>query len=555
MARIFPATLPTYIRSNPLRSAECRVFDKLDAQLPDTYTVFYSRPWLGLTPDGREIDGEADFVVAHAEHGLLTLEVKGGRVARNTTQDRWTSRDRDGVVHVIKDPVAQAMRSKHEILHKLKDHDAWDARFIQVAHGVVLPDSSNPGRDLGAEMPLRIFAFAGDMGGLGDWVQRRMKPPEGDTDPPFEPLGQDGLNALELLLARSFELQVPLSSALALEDEAIRHMTEEQFHILEYVKRVKRCAVEGGAGSGKTVLALELAADRAKEGEVLIICFNRPLAHDAQRRLAGFPRVRVSTFHGFCFSMARETGLDPEAVPSGDNLDKHALDLLMGALEADSSPRFDVIVIDEGQDFQPQWIAALELCLRDENESELYVFYDSNQQVYSGSTGLSGLATPPFPLTRNLRNTHEIFDLARPYYAGPRYVAAGPEGREVEWVEAREGDELNAVMQALGKLTKTERVLAENIAVLADTHVVVERLRNHLAGRYVLTDAEGLQQEALIVDTVRRFKGLERQVVVLVLGDDVLDAVETLYVGLTRARLHLVMIGEPEVMAGVRNRV
>ena len=36
-------------------------------------------------------DGEADFVVAHPEDGLLTVEVKGGTIIRDSRSEEWTS--------------------------------------------------------------------------------------------------------------------------------------------------------------------------------------------------------------------------------------------------------------------------------------------------------------------------------------------------------------------------------------------------------------------------------------------------------------------------------
>ena len=53
------------------------------------------------------------------------------------------------------------------------------------------------------------------------------------------------------------------------------------------------------------------------------------------------------------------------------------------------------------------------------------------------------------------------------------------------------------------------------------------------------------QRQAVFVDTVGRFKGLEAQVVILWLGDEVLDEEqwEYLYVGATRAKSLLYVVG------------
>jgi hypothetical protein len=49
---------------------------------------------------------------------------------------------------------------------------------------------------------------------------------------------------------------------------------------------------------------------------------------------------------------------------------------------------YDVILIDEGQDFKPEYWLAIEM-LRDQNEDTiLYIFQDSNQAIYTNNNDL-----------------------------------------------------------------------------------------------------------------------------------------------------------------------
>ncbi|MFD2271477.1 nuclease-related domain-containing protein [Undibacterium arcticum] len=106
---------------------------------------FYSRPWWGISPKGGELDGEADFILVHPDHGLLFLEVKGGAIAYDPTTDQWTSRDRNGIRHKIKDPVKQATTCKHQFLGRLKATQGWPSAFIRFRHGVIFfPDCESP---------------------------------------------------------------------------------------------------------------------------------------------------------------------------------------------------------------------------------------------------------------------------------------------------------------------------------------------------------------------------------------------------------------------------
>jgi len=51
------------------------------------------------------------------------------------------------------------------------------------------------------------------------------------------------------------------------------------------------------------------------------------------------------------------------------------------------------------------------------------------------------------------------------------------------------------------------------------------------------------------VDTIARFKGLERRVIGLAATREIADQRELAYIGLSRARAHLLVVGEPEVLA------
>lgn len=105
------------------------------------------------------------------------------------------------------------------------------------------------------------------------------------------------------------------------------------------------------------------------------------------------------------------------------------------------------------------------------------------------------------------RNTRGIRDVASQFYSGPRLDSTGPPGRPIDVVTARsEADLPAALSRVLHRLEHGERV---------PTHEIVRRV-------VVLTDLETLS--------------LER------------DA-SRLYVGITRARTHLVVVATGETLA------
>lgn len=56
----------------------------------------------------------------------------------------------------------------------------------------------------------------------------------------------------------------------------------------------------------------------------------------------------------------------------------------------------------------------------------------------------------------------------------------------------------------------------------------------------------------VVFDSIRRFKGLERPVIILVELEDVLGHEDLLYVGITRANAHLVVVGDERVLEALR---
>ncbi len=85
-------------------SGEAKALLALQA-LPDDYRIYHRKTWYSF--DGGVREGEADLLLLHPELGMLVLEVKGGRVAFDGRAGAWTSTDRGGTVHEIKDPFLQ----------------------------------------------------------------------------------------------------------------------------------------------------------------------------------------------------------------------------------------------------------------------------------------------------------------------------------------------------------------------------------------------------------------------------------------------------------------
>jgi len=210
----------------------------------------------------------------------------------------------------------------------------------------------------------------------------------------------------------------------------------------------------------------------------------------------------------------------------------------------------DEIVVDEGQDFQQLWWIILETALSEERR--LRVFADSNQQVYGElEAPPADLELIPIRLNQNLRNTKNIHAVAAEHYSGFPITAIGPEGTSVEWLEVESDQHLPRVLvQKLKELVNKQEWLPGGTALLLPNSELAEECRI-LIGRTDIdvTDADEMSEDAVVIDTVRRFKGLERPVVLIAFRSGDRGTSEYAYVGLSRASSHLVVAGNMEVLS------
>lgn len=545
MAKMFPEELPREVLNDPKRSAEVKVYNALRDQLDNKYHVFYSSPWLGTNPDGSEKDGEADFLVVHADKGMLSIEVKGGRIAIDQN-NQWTSTDRHNFTNDIKNPVNQARTSKHNLLKKLKASPYWESRYICTRHGVILPSVVRATRDLRADTPLELIAFVEDMEHLDAWVESRFASAE-ETDNEIEPLGDDGVYAFQDMLARKICLRVHLGTEIAGDLKEIRLKTDDQIHTLEALEEQRRMAIAGAAGTGKTILAMEKAIMLADAGKkVLLLCFNRPLGGYIAEKLAGYDGITAAHFHKYCRDVAKAAGEDLSTL-SQQELERNLVEHFTEA----EFPEFDAVILDEGQDFKDDWLSSLEVVVKGGDEGVLYIFYDDNQNVMNTNAQyIRTLPLSPYRLTRNFRNTKHIFRAAEPYYAGASVRAIGPEGQEPRLVEVSDSKTLKAQLtETVGNLTQRDGVSPGDIAILfpdTESASILSDDRGYRVGRNRATDAESRDPDKVVVDTIRRFKGLESPVILMVV--DSLGTDELFYVGMTRAQSDLEIFGPAHVI-------
>lgn len=543
-------------------SSELRVFQALASQLIDDYVILHSVCWVAKQSGSDAQDGELDFLILHPNRGLLALEIKGGRIDCDYRQGSWHSTDRNGNRHKIKNPFDQAKRSKFSILNKIKEDPRWHKLGIKrfnIGHAVLFPDVGNSDQLSGPDAPDTLLGDQRDLESISAWVEGVFAYwSDGEGLDPIKPSGVDFLVSL---FARTGTTRSLVSARI--EEDATRQieLTNRQAFALDMLRRHRRAIISGGAGTGKTLLALERAKRSAREGfATLLLCYNRGLADHLRELSKDTDGLDIATFHQVCTRwcgiVQKKSGKDLIALAqaetgSRDLFDRVLPTALTHAID-ELGPAYDAIVVDEAQDFGDEFWFPVEMLLNDYENGLLYVFLDENQDIYRRPSTLP-IEGEPLVLDRNCRNTDRIHEIAYQHYVGTPVIPPGIDGLPVEALTA---DTLakQAVMvgNLITQLIAREDVQPEQIAVLLCNSQLREKCEAELTKQPIpktvqLGRIEAYKKGVVTIDSVARFKGLEREIVILWAFDPVSSTDrETFYVGMSRAKSALYLCGSKE---------
>ena len=239
-----------------------------------------------------------------------------------------------------------------------------------------------------------------------------------------------------------------------------------------------RAEVVGPAGSGKSLIAVEMACRLAREGfRTLYVCFNQPLATAVLREVEerGEPpdrRPDVMTFHRLCEVLGQRAAVlsprPPKPIPQAW-WDETLPTALKQAIDADDGSRYHAIVVDEGQDFRLDWLETLPWLLFEPETGVFWVFHDPGQALRRDDEVAGLHLGAPLELFEDYRSPAAVSALAARFYRGSTEpVALGAGDRAPEIREAAPGEAtVDAVRTTLHRLLADEGVRPWQIVVLS----------------------------------------------------------------------------------------
>ena len=527
MSHLYPS-IPTHKGAlNAGEYAELELLQTLERGLSDAYTLFHSVDWSrGI--GAQEQHGEIDIVIINQAGDVLLVEVKSGDVDFTP----------EGIFKTYGSQVKNITRQIGLQYGALKSRLEDSGLHVHLSHFLVLPQLKVKTET--AQWPRERIVDSEDMASIVSRISQSL----GSGLP-------NAANHPRVLAFFENKFQVvPDVSALA--GRIQQSATRMSAGLATWVPRISSASgllrVIGTAGSGKTQLALRLLRDADATGhKAAYICFNRALA-DHISHLAPV-RMPAETFHEYAQRMVRHSGetVDFKEAGAFDHLANRCIALLEQA-----EPDLDLVILDETQDMQPEWVLAMLSRLKSQGKAVL--LEDPEQQLYKDRIAFDLPDAITVTSHENFRTPRSLVKLINVL----RLTTT-----EVETMSPYEGETPDPIVyESTEKIAPctvkaVERCLQRGFA-LADIAVVSMRGRERSVlqsldklGPWSLSRFTGQFDEGstpiwkegqLLIESVRRFKGQAAAAVVLTECDIAeLDSLNRrlLFVGLTRARVHL----------------
>lgn len=524
-------------------TAERVVWEKLRESLPDDVVLLHS-----VSVRHGKSEHEIDLLVLWPNVGLAAIEVKGGVVSCDQAQ--WYQSDRQGR-HKIQSPMAQVQGAAHAFQDWISERMGTriSSRF---AHIVCFPYTSVDQNWEMSGIPRELVIDQKDLSTIEHRLRNAIERQGGG----FSGLAPIFVQRMLPHLSGDLKANHVTESEARGNEDVQNSLTQRQATLLSATRSLDRVMFVGGAGSGKTWLAVEKAKSlSAQNKRVGLFCYNKGLGQFLKSEVARWRQnkpAHTGEFHEYVRSLG---------IPDGKGQAYFEVEMPRMLREhADSMPeheKFDAIVVDEAQDFAPDWWDALLACTKDPLNGKVFAFMDSRQDVYrrwDGEPlgGSYGQASPLIPIhvDENLRNTRRIADTFKPM-SGDHFKSRGGTGMPVRFVQCATEDAVNTASDCVDSLV--DEGWANNQIALLTTH------RRHPIHQDAYDngtiDSEYWQEfhadNSEFYGHVLGFKGLERSVIILCInGFKTLDrAVEMLYVGFSRARSLLIVVGDGNLLA------
>ena len=514
-----------------------REIDAFEQRVVESLVEYTDDEWI-IMPRvmiGGDRTYEIDVVCAHPSLGFCVLEVKGWRNPR-IVDGRWVSAHGNE----RSDPVHQLRTNQFKLRSVLREVDG----SVDVNAAIVFTEMNGI---VGDTSPLELqpeqLIWSDDLETIDSSLLRLC----GGSSFGKLMFGDGVFAKLVRHVRRSVDFEPDSFATRRYAYEKLSDRMVEQLKALERLDVNRRVYVSGGAGSGKSRLALSWALRALGRGErVLLVCYNDPLGAEFQQKFVDSDGVVLT---GSFLRLAQQLeGMPPCIQGEGESNQDFWDKTVQGHLILHwhkVNELFDTIIVDESQDFSPSWLAMLNALLDPAGARRVLMVGDVGQELYK-----RGFQPPRAEdgwtiaeLGPNVRNSREIAQLLRNRLGGPPAPSWLPPSTHLGYREVNGLTDVDSIVKSAIQDLAARGFENESIAVIT----LSSDVRDIVTDGEVFVRLDDCDPSTIPCENAHRMKGLEFPAAVVVLTDEDVDN-ELLYVAASRG-VHALIICCPAQVA------
>ena len=605
MATLIPEPFPylnTIEMNRPGRKVEYEVFKSLGNLFDEKSYVIYGPQHIRINKNKQLRDGEfIDFIIIHPEKGMIFLECKGGAVQYKPRERTWEHFKQNSWKSMRPGPLEDAKFGKNNLIRFLKkelnlyEHDSWVDQ-IPTIHGAIFPNTPKQEGDLPPDIKPEMIIWADDYINLETSINKMFdlnlhkNTEQENIDKIVDKLfGNLKTNPFNKILETG-EIQQDLE------------FDRQQKNI--YINAIigsKRFIGKGLAGTGKTILAAKIASNEIyKEKKVLLLTKTKGLTKFLYVQLKKtdpdkeFRNLQIYNIDSFVSKVSQRLGVKINKLSRGaspqqlsEYFDNYIPQMCRTIFDSKPDQKYDLVIVDEGQDFHKSWFSSLESIIKD--DGQLIIFYDPLQNTLENQNDSMGeiLKEPHkinfnmFQLTANYRNSSSISyllaNIIKEYFPNEinytQHASESFKGKKPELIEINNFDDLVVkTIDKVKRLISDDQIKPRDIGIIGVENM--NPLKNKGSGSMSVTkklSELGIEvlkadqysnayepggENSITFEGYRRFKGLEKRAIILVNIHEVnKESVEKIYTGLSRARGDLTVIAYPKAINQIKELI
>jgi hypothetical protein len=509
------------------------------------------------------VSGELDFLVLAPGLGIFALEVKHGQVSRDG--GIWKFENRYGKVNTSTigpfRQVSDTMHSLRSYLLKVAvNNSKLKEKISKLLFGWgVMFTSLEEFYDYGSEAePWQLFTRPSFRAPASHYIKELSKGfhnkysgkrwyEVNDSRP-----SQKDCQEIFKLLRGDFSYSYTTLNQILDEENLIDHFTEEQFETLSFMEYNDRALIQGGAGTGKTIMATEWFQRNVAAGlRVGLICYNKKLGNKLNSELSAVIDLNetnsfVGNLHSYMISL---TGKVP---PEIDPQQFYEMDLPLESLfvleDIHEEDRYDLLIIDESQDLMTEsYLDVFDSMLKGGLSNGKWVLFGDfcNQLIYQNDpnkvlnilSAKSSFVRVP-PLKTNCRNSKKIVFYNHTTTGCDRQLS--PEGmvdgEKVEHYFPVKSRQVEKVVEVISDLM-SKGIPESKISLLScKSSNYSKLLHNDEIKKWV--------EKGLVFSTIHSYKGLQNSFVIATEFEELESdhSISLLYIAISRAKLKFYIV-------------